>query len=367
MAIASEVIHEAQRGPADAALRKVLKERGLSQWDRQEVTRAVFAFYRWQGWLDVSGDITGEVSRAFELQLAFDANPAKIPDEELIEKAIPKWVPDAFSIPAATVREFQREPRLWLRARKGEGGKLADLLRECEQHAVLSDALWYRGDHDLFLSEPFHEGACEIQDISSQAVGILCGAKPGETWWDACAGEGGKTLHLADMMGNRGLIWATDRAAWRLEKLKRRAARAKVFNYRTKHWPSLERLPVKARMDGLLVDAPCSGIGTWGRNPHARWTLTPQDLQELSDLQKTLLDKVAESVKPGGRLVYSVCTLAPAETVEVARHFESRHPEFQRVTLVNPIFQDRREETDLWIWPHEVRGNGMYVAAWSRS
>src|SRR5690606_4499564 len=142
------------------------------------------------------------------------------------------------------------------------------------------------------------------------------------TWWDACAGEGGKTLHLADQMENRGMIWATDRAQWRLDKLKRRAARAKVYNYRSKHWVNPSHLPLRARVDGLLVDAPCSGLGTWGRNPHMRWTVSGKDVAELAAVQANLLSVVAGSVKPGGRLIYSVCTLSHAETEKVADGFD---------------------------------------------
>ena len=89
----------------------------------------------------------------------------------------------------------------------------------------------YEGIEDLFRTEEFHAGEFELQDINSQIVSLVCAAKPGETWWDACAGEGGKTLHLSSLMENKGLIWSSDRAEWRLKNLKRRAARAKVFNF----------------------------------------------------------------------------------------------------------------------------------------
>src|SRR5205823_5977071 len=128
---------------------------------------------------------------------------------------------------------------------------------------ALPEALVYEGETDLFRTPEFHAGEFEIQDLSSQAVGWLCDPKPGETWWDACAGEGGKLLHLSDLMQNKGLIWASDRAAWRLQKLKRRTARAKVFNYRAALWDGGAKLPTKTKFDGVLVDAPCSGLGTW--------------------------------------------------------------------------------------------------------
>ena len=116
-------------------------------------------------------------------------------------------------------------------------------------------------------------------------------------------------------MANRGLIWASDRAEWRLQKLRRRAARAKVFNYRPARWDGGARLPTRTKFDGVLVDAPCSGLGTWQRNPHARWTTTVEDVRELAELQRRLLAHTAPSLKPGGRLIYAVCTLTRAPSL----------------------------------------------------
>src|SRR5205814_8236813 len=194
-----------------------------------------------------------------------------------------------------------------------------------------SDILEYRGDTDLFRTPEFHGGAFELQDVNSQAVSLICAPSAGQTWWDACAGEGGKTLHLCDLMGNKGLVWASDRAEWRLQKLKRRAARARLFNYRTRLWDGGPNLPVKTKFDGVLMDAPCSGIGTWQRNPHARWTSVARDVHELSAVQKDLLLYAAAAVKPGGKLIYSVCTLARAETTEVAAGFETASSGFERL------------------------------------
>ncbi len=122
---------------------------------------------------------------------------------------------------------------------RGRGGG-RELARETGRGAGgggLPDAVIYEGAEDLFRTAEFHAGEFELQDISSQIVGWICDPQPGETWWDACAGEGGKTLHLCDLMRGKGLVWASDRAAWRLQKLKReRAARARVFNYRAALW-----------------------------------------------------------------------------------------------------------------------------------
>ena len=127
------------------------------------------------------------------------------------------------------VRAIQSEPRLWVRARRGQGKALAAKLG-ATLPSPIPDALLYSGTEDLYRRPEFHAGEFELQDIASQGVGFLCEPKAGETWWDACAGEGGKTLHLSDLMENQGLIWSSDRAEWRLERLRRRAARARVFS-----------------------------------------------------------------------------------------------------------------------------------------
>ena len=367
LAEAQEIIQQARLMPADAALRNALREWPVGSEQRREVTKLVFAYYRWLGWLSPAESGQAQIAKAWELQKAFTTNPGSVSDEELRQNALPSWVHSTAELPPATLREFQIEPRLWLRARPGTAAKLAEELGDCELHPSLPDALWYRGELDLFQSPAFRAGHFEIQDISSQAVGWICNSQPGESWWDACAGEGGKTLHLADLMQNRGLVWATDRAKWRLEKLKKRAGRARIFNYRTKHWPNFEHLPLKARVDGLLVDAPCSGIGTWGRNPHARWSTTPKDVEELAALQKELLTKLAAAVKPGGRLLYSVCTLATSETTGVMEAFEQRHPEFTRIRLRNPFTQQVDADGAVWVLPHQSHGNGMFIAAWRKS
>ncbi len=196
-------------------------------------------------------------------------------------------------------------------------------------------------------------------------MGHICTPEPDQTWWDACAGEGGKALHLSDLMRNKGLIWASDRAGWRLQSLKRRAARAKMFNYRSVSWDGGPKLPTKTKFDGVLVDAPCSGIGTWQRNPHARWTTTLNDVAELGQLQTQLLLNAALALKPGGKLIYSVCTLARAETNRVAAEVERRLTNFSPLLLRHPL--TGAEAPQLWLWPEKFGGNGMFIAGWQRT
>ena len=173
-------------------------------------------------------------------------------------------------------------------------------------------------------------------------------------------------LHLADLMENKGLIWASDRARWRLEQLKRRAARAGIFNYRSAYWDGSAALPTRTMFDGVLVDAPCSGVGTWQRNPHARWTTTEADISELSELQLKLLVHAAQRVKPAGRLLYAACTLTRPETTNVAAAFTSQARGFKRVPLADPLSPGSTAQEDLALWPQDHGGNGMFIAAWER-
>jgi 16S rRNA (cytosine967-C5)-methyltransferase len=356
--------------PADSVLRDELrKQRGLSRDDGWEISNAVFTYFRWFGWLNPKDPLSKNLSLAQELAQRFSREPQSFSDAELVAKSVPNWIREQVEISPALARTLQNPPTLWLRTKRGLRDEVEEKLRHCSapESRALPDTLEFKGAIDLFRTPEFHEGLFELQDISSQAVSVICDPKPGQTWWDACAGEGGKTLHFSELMQNKGLIWASDRAEWRLKKLKQRAARAKAFNYRVAVWNGSEKLPTKTKFDGVLVDAPCSGVGTWQRNPHARWTATLNDVLELSALQKQLLRHAAAAVKPGGKLIYSVCTLTRAETVEVAANFSKEFPDFQPVALSNPLEPRASEKSEIWLWPQQSRGNGMFIAAWQKS
>ncbi|MBI3418280.1 MAG: RsmB/NOP family class I SAM-dependent RNA methyltransferase [Verrucomicrobia bacterium] len=371
---ARAVISEADaRHPADLVLRAKLKgAREISRWDARAVSRAVFTFYRWRGWLDASQPLAAQLKYALELAANFEARPQTFSDQHLIERTVPAWIQQEMEVTPRWARSLQREPKLWMRARRGQGRALAEALGECwlPDDPAFADAVAFEGKEDLFRSPEFQAGEFEVQDVASQAVGLLCDPQPGETWWDACAGEGGKTLHLSDLMQNKGLIWASDRAAWRLKHLKLRAGRARCFNYRPAAWEGGAKLPTKTKFDGVLVDAPCSGVGTWQRNPHARWTTTTNDVAELAQVQTTLLKNAATAVKPGGKLFYSVCTLTRAETDAVADAFSQASPEFEPLSLaaVTDVAGKKIPGANgrLTIWPHQLDGNGMFIAVWQR-
>jgi 16S rRNA (cytosine967-C5)-methyltransferase len=135
-----------------------------------------------------------------------------------------------------------------------------------------------------------------------------------------------------------------------------------MFNYRAAVWTGRGASPFRTKCDGVLVDAPCSGVGTWQRNPHARWTTTIEDVRELAAVQATLLGLAARSVKPGGRLVYSVCTLTRSETAGVADGFSAAHPDFEPSPIALAAGASR-----VTLLPQDVDANGMFIAAWRRA
>jgi 16S rRNA (cytosine967-C5)-methyltransferase len=365
--LAAQIIEESSREhPADATMRETFKRlRVLNADETRQISDAVFTYFRWRGWLQNEWGLSADIEQALELSERFQENSLSFPVEELRAKAVPEWT--AAEVPAEDkwFKALQREPWLWLRAKRGQGDALIQKLQDARA-GDLPDSVRYLGKEDLFRTPEFHAGEMELQDISSQAVGFICDPKPGETWWDACSGEGGKLLHLSGLMQNKGLIWASDRAEWRLQKLKRRTARAKVFNYRAALWDGGKKLPTKTKFDGVLVDAPCSGIGTWQRNPHARWTTTIDDAKELSEIQKQLLANAALAVKPGGKLIYAVCTLTKSETTDVVEAFEVQFKDFQPLAVLNPLKPDEPSGARVWIWPQDSGGNGMFVAVWQK-
>ncbi|MGA1819663.1 MAG: RsmB/NOP family class I SAM-dependent RNA methyltransferase [Thermoplasmatota archaeon] len=184
------------------------------------------------------------------------------------------------------------------------------------------DALVFRQRFNIFRSEEFREGLFEVQDPASQAVAPLLDARSGMRVLDACAGQGGKTLHLSNLMQNKGHILAFDDVQWKLNELRKRARRAGVQNVETKlveGTKSYKRM--KGTFDRILLDVPCSGLGALRRNPDIKWSLTPEMLDRLRSVQRELLSAYSPLLRPGGRMVYSTCSVLPSEGEEQVRWF----------------------------------------------
>lgn len=199
----------------------------------------------------------------------------------------------------------------------------------------------------IFASPLFKSGLFEMQDEGSQVTALLVDAKPGMRIIDFCAGSGGKTLAIAAEMKNRGKILAFDTSAKRLGDLPIRLKRAGVDNT---EWHTLKNendafiKRHKGMADRVLVDAPCSGTGTWRRNPDAKWRLTPTDINELTTLQTSILKSAARLVKPGGRLIYSTCSLIKRENENNIETFLHHFPKF-RVVCAKKIW-DKESNVD---------------------
>src|SRR3954453_9476324 len=200
----------------------------------------------------------------------------------------------------------------------------------------------------IHAEEDFIKGAIEVQDEGSQLAALLSAAKPGEQVIDLCAGAGGKTLTLAAMMQGKGRLIATDHDKRQLAPIYERLSRTGVHNadVRTPKGESDPLADIRASADLVLIDAPCTGTGTWRRNPDAKWRMRPGALEVRLKDQIVVLDRAAALVKPGGRIAYVTCSVLPPENNAQVLAFVARHPEFAVVppAQVLGVLWDNAEE-----------------------
>ncbi|MBC7905358.1 MAG: RsmB/NOP family class I SAM-dependent RNA methyltransferase [Rhodospirillaceae bacterium] len=183
----------------------------------------------------------------------------------------------------------------------------------------------------LVQVQAWRDGLIEVQDEGSQLVAVLADARPGQTVIDYCAGAGGKTLALAAFMQNKGRLLACDVAEWRVDKAQERFRRNGVHNVTRRVISGESDKWIKrsaASFDRVLVDAPCTGTGTWRRNPDAKWQLSETDLLELVVRQKDILESASRLVKPGGRLIYATCSVMAEENEQQVEAFLAAHPDY---------------------------------------
>jgi len=199
-----------------------------------------------------------------------------------------------------------------------------------EAPAEFPDGLLLEQRQNIFTRQAFKDGLFEVQDAGSQLIAPFLQVKPGMRVVDACAGAGGKALHLAALMNNQGRIIAMDTEEWKLTELKKRARRAGVGNIETRVIESsktIKRLENSA--DRLLLDVPCSGLGVLKRNPDAKWKLTPDFIDRVRELQQHILQDYSNIIKAGGVLVYSTCSLLPSENEEQVKKFLLANSNFE--------------------------------------
>lgn len=226
----------------------------------------------------------------------------------------------------------------------------------------------------MSATKAFHKGLVEIQDEGSQLISYVCGAEPGMRVLDYCAGSGGKTLGIAAAMKGKGIIYAMDNDTRRLEKGRRRYKKAGVHNVevrsledeKNRKW--LRRQ--KNALDIVLVDAPCSSSGTWRRNPDYRWFQYGPSLDEIIDIQADILERVADKVKPGGKLVYATCSLFADENEKQVEKFLENHSEYS-VMSVKDIWPSGAENCPvegpyLRLSPKDHNTDGFFTAILQR-
>lgn len=212
------------------------------------------------------------------------------------------------------------------------------------------EALRLKARKNVFSSKAFKEGFFEVQDLHSQKVVDLLDPQPGECVIDACAGAGGKTLHISSRMKNKGKVIALDISEPKLSQLKKRARRAGVHNLEIKTIDSSKVIKrLKGRADRLLLDVPCTGLGVLRRNPDTKWKLTWERAKELEEIQRQILSEYVTMLKEGGVLVYSTCSLLPSENKLQIQNFLESHPHF-------------RLEKEMELFPAPQHGDGFYMA-----
>ncbi len=233
--------------------------------------------------------------------------------------------------------------------------RFADQGINCTKAPGVNTGLVMSRKGNLFSTPEFHEGLFEFQDISSQQVAELLSPKPGMVVVDACAGNGGKTLHIAALMENKGRLVAADNLAYKLSTLRRRAQRAGVSIIESLDASAPDAFAaLLGKVDRLLLDVPCTGTGVWRRNPEARWLMKDNALDNLHLQQKEILNTYSEMVKPSGEMVYSTCSILPSENRLQVEAFLAQNSNFKLVK-------------DIQLYPSETEGDGFYMALLRRN
>ncbi|MBG9388214.1 RsmB/NOP family class I SAM-dependent RNA methyltransferase [Caenimonas aquaedulcis] len=267
--------------------------------------------------------------------------------------------------------------------------KRAEVQRELELAGVASRVTPYSPWGLRLADKPaltkldaFARGAIEVQDEGSQLLALLLDAKRGEMVVDFCAGAGGKTLAIGATMRNTGRLYAFDTSTHRLDALKPRLARSKLSNVHPAaiaHERDDRVKRLAGKIDRVLVDAPCSGLGTLRRNPDLKWRQSPEAVQEMTVKQDAILASAARLLKPGGRLVYATCSILPQENEEIARAFTEANREFSPLPAAEILSNLKVEsaaalcsggETGgdyLRLWPHRHQTDGFFAAVWVKN
>jgi len=277
---------------------------------------------------------------------------------------LPAWFrehcPAAFESPH--LEALNSRAGVWVRIQCNDRSLVLDEFRArqwtFDQPADFPDALCLPPNAEVAGSDAYRRGFIEIQDLGSQLVLACAPIAPGGRWLDACAGAGGKTLQLARKLGDTGHVDATDIRPDILDELDDRAKRARLTNI------AIVREPAAA-YDGVLVDAPCSGSGTWRRQPHLKWYVKPESITSFTKTQLEILTTNAPRVKPGGLLIYATCSLSHHENHDVVAAFLKMHPEFKPQPAAD-THGGNFDGLGTLLLPGARNTDGFYVALLSR-
>ncbi len=261
----------------------------------------------------------------------------------LLRESIPNWLNELGNRELGAqweneIHALNQQAKVVLRANtlKESRAELQKQLQELENivteaPAEYPDALILEQRQNIFTRPQFRDGLFEVQDAGSQAIAPFLQVEPGMRVIDACAGGGGKTLHLAALLQNKGRIIAMDTEDWKLDELKKRARRAGAGNIETRVIESSKTIKrLESSADRLLLDVPCSGLGVLRRNPDAKWKLSPEFIDEVKTTQQKIINDYSVMLKPGGIMVYSTCSLLPSENEKQVEQFmENRKDQFE--------------------------------------
>jgi 16S rRNA (cytosine967-C5)-methyltransferase len=357
---------------ADKVIEKVLKQN--PRWgarDRRFIAETTYDIVRWYRWFR---ELTQAKGTEFWKLLAawcilsdvdlpaweeFEGiSPSQVREREKktvytrkIRESVPDWLDELgeqelgkekWDVELSALNE---EAQVVLRANTLKIGK-SELRHRLQSEGIETtdikdcpDALVLEERQNIFISPQFKEGLFEVQDAGSQAISPFLQIAPGLRVIDACAGAGGKTLHLAALMKNKGRIISMDTESWKLEELQKRARRAGVSNLEVRVIESgktVKRLAASA--DRLLLDVPCSGLGVLKRNPDAKWKLSLDFIGKIRELQRHILHDYCDMLKPGGLMAYSTCSILPSENEKQVQQFLSEKKGAFRLIREKHIF-----------------------------
>ena len=374
--------------PLDLEVKKLFREH--KSWggkDRRFYSETIYSFFRWFGWLKPCEALDSDESwlkateLAFELSTTESCEEAEVifkqhyPTQEFqLESLVPAGLKAEFNGTdeafIAWIKQQQSRPPVWLRCRqKGSLGTIVNGLKEMglevEAHKTVTTAIKVVGRFNIQLLPSYKSGLVEVQDFASQCIGTVAEPKAEQKWLDACAGTGGKALQLCDIRRGQGATVAVDIRSRALEELTKRFRKAKIKQVKTKVHDLAKKPFGTEKFDGVLVDAPCSNSGTWRRNPALRWNFSLEKVAEVADLQLKILTSASASVKVGGVLVYSTCSVCKQENEGVIQAFLESNPEFEGVSIKHPITR-AKQQTSMALPSTLANNDTMFVAKFKR-